>query len=131
MGLDSVSQAPYESDSQNVVPAAYTDELSEEELAGILAIVPRKGEGDGRCFRLHDDLERELVTIIRDAFKLEDIAYDIVRYIVVLLEAVSVDGEFALSQSDMPFLLRLAVDFLLEYERERLENETVEGGAEA
>ena len=45
--LDSVSQAPYESDSQNVVPAAYTDQLNEDELAGLLSLSakPKGTEG--------------------------------------------------------------------------------------
>lgn len=127
--LDAVSQAPYESDSQNAVPAAYTDQLDDAELAGLLSIGPRIDEGNGRLFRINDDLERELVTTVRDAFKLEQVAYDLVRYILMLLEAVSVDGCFALSESDTSFLLRFAVDFLLEYERERIEKDTVESGA--
>lgn len=127
--LDSVSQAPYESDSQNVVPAAYTDQLEPAELATLLTIGPETGGGEGKLFCLDEDLERELLIIVREAFKMEAVALDVVRYIILLLEAVSVDERFALSQADTPFLLRLAVDFLLEYERERLEKETIEGGA--
>jgi hypothetical protein len=127
--LDSVSQAPYETDSQNLVPAAYVDHLEPAELGGILSIKPEPGQGDGRLFRLGNDLENELVPIIREVFKMEMVAIDVARYIVLLLEAVSVEDRFSLSESDTPHLLRLAVDFLLEYERERLEKETIEGGA--
>ena len=127
--LDSVSQAPYETDSQNLVPAAYVDHLEPTEVGGILSIKPEAGQGDGRLFRLGNDLENELVPIIREVFKMEMVAIDVARYVVLLLEAVSVDDRFSLSEADTPHLLRLAVDFLLEYERERLEKETVEGGA--
>ena len=127
--LDSVSQAPYEADSQNVVPAAYTDQLGELELAGLLSIGPQVGNGEGKLFRLEGSLEHELLVTVRDAFKLEAVSYDLVRYIRLLLEAVSVDGRFALSERDTPHLLRLAVDFLLEYERERIEKDTMEGAA--
>ena len=60
---------------------------------------------------------------------MEAVSVDLVRYMMLLLEAISVDRQFALREADMPFLLRLAVDFLLEYERDRLERETLEGGA--
>jgi hypothetical protein len=127
--LDSVSQAPYETDSQNVVPAAYVDHFVQpDELSRLLSIEPLVGQGDGRLFRMSTDLENELLAVIRKAFKMEGVATDLVRYIILLLDAVSVDGYFALCESDMPHLLRLAVDFLLEYERERLEKETLEGG---
>ena len=126
--LDSVSQAPYEADSQDVVPAAYADQLDDAELASLL-FIGLKPVGTGKLFRLDDDLERVLVATIRDAFKLEAVAYDLVRYIIMLLEAVSVNSSFALDEQGTPHLLRLAVDFLLEYERERIEKDTVEGGA--
>lgn len=128
-GLDSVSQAPYETDSQNVVPAAYVDHFEPTELGCLLSIKPETGQGDGRLFRLGNDLENELVPIIREVFRMEMVAVDVARYVVLLLEAVSVEGCFSLSESDTPHLLRLAVDYLLEYERERLEKETIEGGA--
>jgi len=127
--LDSVSQAPYETDSQNVVPAAYIDHFQPGELGRLLSIKPEAGRGAGKLFRLGSELENELLTIISEVFRMEAVAVDLVRYIVLLLEAVSVDECFSLSESDTPHLLRLAVDFLLEYERERLEKETIEGGA--
>lgn len=127
--LDSVSQAPYETDSQNVVPACYVDHFQTEEFPHLLAIQPLRGQGEGRLFPIADGLERELLTIVRDAFKMEAVAIDLVRYLMMLIEATSVEGHFALSEADTPYLVRLAVDFLLEYERERLEKETVEGGA--
>jgi hypothetical protein len=128
-GLDSVSQAPYETDSQNVVPAAYVDHFRPDELGRLLSIRPETGQGDGKLFRLGSEIENELLSIIRDVFGMEAVAVDLVRYVVLLLEAVSVDGHFSLSESDTPHLLRLSVDFLLEYERERLEKETLEGSA--
>jgi hypothetical protein len=94
-----------------------------------MAIGPAIGAGDGKLFPLTSALEPELLTIVRDAFKMEAVAFDLVRYLIMLLEAMSVDGHFALRESDTPYLLRLAVDFLLEYERDRLEKETLEGGA--
>jgi hypothetical protein len=127
--LDSVSQAPYETDSQNVVPACYVENFQPDELAQLMAIGPAIGQGDGKLFPLTSALEPELLTIVRDAFKMEAVAFDLVRYLMMLLEAMSVDGHFALRESDTPYLLRLAVDFLLEYERDRLEKETLEGGA--
>ena len=127
--LDSVSQAPYDTNSQNVVPACYVENFRPEELAQLMSIGPVAGQGDGKRFRLSDGLETELLTIIRDAFQMEAVAADLVRYIMMLLEALAVDGHFALRESDTPYLLRLAVDFLLEYERDRLERETLEGGA--
>lgn len=128
-GLDSVSQAPYETDSQNVVPACYLDHFEPQEWPHLLAIQPLIGQGEGRLFPVSDDLERELLPIIRDVFKMESVAVDLVRYLVMLIEATAVDGKFALSDADTPHLIRLAVDFLLEYERERLDKETIEDGA--
>lgn len=127
--LDSVSQAPYDTNSQNVVPACYVENFRPEELGQLMSIGPVIGQGDGKLFPLTDGLEAELLTIVRDAFQMEAVAVDLVRYLMMLLEALAVDGHFALRESDTPYLLRLAVDFLLEYERDRLERETLEGGA--
>jgi hypothetical protein len=127
--LDSVSQAPYEGDSQSAVPAAYIDLLPQEELASLFSIGPAGGSEEGKLFPLCPETEDAIRAVIRDAFKMEDIAYDLVRYVILLAEAVSAQRKFALTEQDTPYLLRLAVDFLLEYERERIEKETTEGGA--
>lgn len=127
--LDSVSQAPYDTESHNVVPACYVDQLQPNELRQLLSLRPLNGEGDGKLFPITSELESELLSVVRDAFKMEGVAVHLVRYIVMLLEATAVNGFFALRESDTPYLLRLAVDFLLEYERERLEKDSSEEGA--
>ena len=127
--LDSVSQAPYEGNSQSAVPAVYSDLLSQEEMSNLFRLGPARGSGDGLLFPISPEMEDAFLSVVRDAFKMENVAYDLVRYVTLLADAVSAEGFFALTEQDTPYLLRLAVDFLLEYERERIEKETAEGDA--
>jgi len=126
--LDSVSQAPFEGESQSVVPAAYLDQLEADEVCALVQI-GFKPEGRGKLIPISQETENALLSILKEAFKLETVAFDLVRYVLMLADAVSIDGQFALTELDTPYLLRMAVDFLLEYERERLEKDTMEGNA--
>lgn len=127
--LDSVSQAPYEGESQSAVPAVYLDQLNIDEVPFLLAVAPKTGGTEGKLFPIGPSTQEALLPILQDAFKLQAVVFHLARYVMMLADAVSVDGYFALTERDTPYLLRMAVDFLLEYERERLEQDTIEGNA--